>query len=434
MSFRINTIYSIANKFINVGFTFLTLVLVARVLEPEGQGKYSLLVQVSRTFFYFFSLGVPVSFVFYFGQNKKKRQELIRTFFFAYSTLAVLGLVAGLSFAKLGHNQFFEGIELQALIIGCLGIPLWFMNSFSSSIFSGLERFKQLNIIQVVQPAVLLCSVVTLILVGKLNVQTAILSYILSLALNLVLNLYFLKRDSFKLKFFSSRVEWSFLKNSYRYSFKTYLGSVSEFLIYKVDIYIISFFLTKSSLGLYIIAVNVVERLWMISESVSNVLFAKLVNEHDEKKRNFFTIYTLQGTFLVSLLGSIGLGSLGQIFVEIIFGSSYSQTTTYIYILLPGVVLQSTALMIKKVLEARGCAGTNARASVSCLALNICLNLILIPKVGVPGAAFSTSITYITYFFVQARSLKKKFGITKRSFMLLGLKDLKFLYSSIVKR
>src|SRR5690606_34940767 len=95
------------------------------------------------------------------------------------------------------------------------------------------------------------------------------------------------------------------------------------------------------------------------------------------------------------------------------------------------VILQSTALMIKKVLEARGYPGTNAIASFSCLMLNITLNIILIPVYEVKGAAVATSITYTIYFFVQANSLKKKFGIRKRDFILVNLEEVKGLYNTI---
>ena len=425
--------FSVANKFLNVGLTFFTLVLVARTLEPDGQGKYSLLVQFSRTFFYFFSFGFPVAFVFYFGRNKEKRQGLVKTFSIIYSCLILLGGLAGYIFSYWGHDEFFSGIEISTVLVAVIGIPLWFANSYFVAIFTGLENFKQLNINQLVQPVFLFIAVVFLYYSSSLTVLTAIWSYVLSLSATLLMNMYYLKKDEFKLNFKNVKSDYSLIGSSYKYAFKTYLGSVSEFLIYKADIYIIAYFLSKSSLGLYVIAVNIVERLWMISESISKVLFAKLVNVKEEEQRNFFTITTLQGTFLISVAGAIVLMIFAKLFIDIFFGEDYAESTIFIYILLPGVILQSTALMIKKVLEARGYPGTNALASISCLILNIILNISLIPIYEVKGAAFATSVTYVIYFFIQSNSLKKKFGIKKRDFILVSYREVKHLFGTIFK-
>lgn len=432
MSFLSNSLYSIINKITNVGFTFLTLVFIARVLQPEGQGEYSLLVQLSRTLFYFFSFGFPVAFVFYFGRKKGLREDLTKTFFYIYLFLIFIATAAGFLFAYLGHDEFFSGIPLKSVFIAVLGVPLWFMNSYATAVFSGLENFKQLNVNQIAQPIVLLTSVFILYFNGALTVENAILTYVLSLFSSTILNIFFLKRDDFRFNFSKSKFQKQIVASSWKYAFKTYLGSVSEFLIYKVDIYIIAFFLPKASLGLYVIAVNVVERIWMVSEAVSRVLFAKLVNVKTEEERNYFTVYTLQGTFLLSLVAALGLLLFGKIFVDLFFGANYSESVLFIYILLPGVVLQSTALMTKKVLEARGYPGTNAKASIACLVLNILLNIVLIPRIGVFGAAIATSVTYILYFYVQSHSLRNKFGIKRRSYIFITPREVAYLVNDLV--
>lgn len=433
-SFISNSIYTILNKIGSVVFTFVALVVIARGLGPNGQGEYSFLVQLVRTAFYFFSFGIPSAFIFYLGRHQEKYSEITKTFFYFYFLITFLALGFSYMFAVLGHKSFFSGISNTELLIALSTIPLWFGNSFLAAIYKGQEQFRQLNLNNISQPVVMLIGVAILFIMDRLNVEAAVIVYLISNAINLFLNLFYLDLSNLKTNFSHTQVDKSILKKTIPYSFKTYVGNISEFLIYKSDIYIIAFFLSKAELGIYVIAVNLVERLWTFSEPISSVLFSKLVNLKSEEKRNFFTIYTLQGTFLISITGAIGLYLFGALFIKVFFGENYIESVTYLYILLPGVVLQSMGLVMKKILGARGYPGTNALSLLFCLILNVALNIILIPEIGVRGAAISTTIAYTAYFLFLSHSLKKKFNIKKRDYIILKFSEVRYLINDLMLR
>lgn len=428
-----NSIHTVINRVVSVVITFLSMVLIARGLGPEGQGKYSLLVQLSRTFFYFFSFGFPIGMIFYFGRNPDQRQKTIKTFLYIYGAMTIVGLIFSITFGYYGHEHFFRGIDLEIVLMATIGIPLWFGNSYLGAIYQGLEKFKRLNANALSQPIILLVGISFLFLTQQVTVKTTLAVYLLSLCVNFILGLYYIKKDKFELGVFKNKFDQNILKESAPYSFKSYLGSIAEFLIYRVDMYIIAFFLTKKALGLYVVAVNIVERLWIFSEAISKVLFAKLVNTKGREQKNYYTIYTLQGTFVVGVLGGIFFYVLGELFIRLFFGKDFSLSAHYLYILVPGVVLQSLGLIMKKILEARGFPGTNARSSIFCLFVNIALNISLIPIMGVKGAAIATTMAYSLYFFFQSRSIKEKFGIKRRDYIIITPKEIKTLIDALFK-
>ena len=194
----------------------------------------------------------------------------------------------------------------------------------------------------------------------------------------------------------------------------------------------IAFFLTKAELGIYVIGVNIVERLWTFSEPISSVLFSKLVNLKDEEKRNFFTIHTLQATFVISLVGAVVMYLLGDLFIRLFFGDNYAESSLFLYVLIPGAILQSMGQVMKWIISARGYPGANAVSLSFCLLLNVVLNLILIPRIGVMGAAISSTIAYSAYFLFLSHSLKSKFHIKRREYIIFTFWEVKTLIDSFI--
>lgn len=433
-SFLNNSLYSVLNKITNIALSFITVVIIARVLGPEGQGKYSLLLQTAKTAFIIFSFGFPLAMTFYQERNLKRLGSFLKTHFIVSVFFITLSLILLNFFISMSHSYLFEQIDLQAFLFVYIAVCGLFMCEFLYSYFASNQNFRVRNLIKIVQPVLLFIFIILYLSQNDLSLLNTIKSYAASLIFSFLFGLYYLYKDRVLKDLLISRFSFSFINQSYVYAFKNHVGRVAEFLIYRVDIYIISYFMSNASIGLYAIAVNIVERLWMISESVSMVLFSKLTATKEESKKDEFSIYTLKMNFLMSFTGGIVILLTIKIFLTVFFGDKYEGSYIFVLILLPGVVLHSVTMMMKKILEARGNPGRNAIASVTCLIMNVILNFILIPQIGLVGAAVATSITYILYFFIQASSLRQKFNIKKRSYLFIRFKDYVDLYNIIRRK
>lgn len=433
-AFLSNSIYSFVQRIIGIVLTFLSVVMIARILGPEGQGQYSLLTSLVRTSFYFTALGAPVGLLFAFGKQGAERDRVVKSFLYFMSVLALFAIILCFSFFFITENTVFQGISIYSIFIIFLGIFIWYGNSFTSNILNGLENFKASSIAGILQSLILVLGVGTLFILDDVRVNHYLWVFNLSLLTTLFYNIFSLYKSEFKVRLFRSVFDFSIIKNNFSYSFKTYLGTVSQFLIYRVDMYIIAYFLPVKSLGLYVIAVNIVERLWMVAEALSKVLFSRLVNLHDEKEKNKVSIFSFKLAFYVSFIGSLLLWLVGPYFINLFFGEVYQESIQYFNILLPGVVCQSAGIIMKSVLEARAYPGTNARSSIVCLLLNLFLNFLLIPKYGVAGAAYATTFSYGSYFLLQLINLKRKFDLDITKLFFIESKDFVMLKDFLLKR
>jgi O-antigen/teichoic acid export membrane protein len=90
----------------------------------------------------------------------------------------------------------------------------------------------------------------------------------------------------------------------------------------------------------------------------------------------------------------VGLGVLADTFVPIYYGDEFRPAIEPLLLLLPGVLGFAFARPIIAVGEGIGSMKNLILATGSASVLNIALNLVLIPRFGMYGAAVSTSIGY----------------------------------------
>lgn len=76
----------------------------------------------------------------------------------------------------------------------------------------------------------------------------------------------------------SPAFDWALFKRTGRLALPAYSGNVLSWLNYKVDQFIIAALLPSEQLGFYVIAVGLVEWIWILPSSVGNALLPHLTN------------------------------------------------------------------------------------------------------------------------------------------------------------
>ena len=105
-----------------------------------------------------------------------------------------------------------------------------------------------------------------------MGVFGAVLSFAMSQFLMLLASFYFLK--FYYNLLLPSQVSMNYAKDSLIFGLKGHISNVLSFINYRIDIFIIAYFLDDIAVGIYSVAVLISERIWLVSQSVSSVLFA----------------------------------------------------------------------------------------------------------------------------------------------------------------
>ena len=70
--------------------------------------------------------------------------------------------------------------------------------------------------------------------------------------------------------------------------------------------------MNDAAVGLYSIAVSIAERIWIVSQSVSSVLFARVSNLTSDNERAQFTALVSRNVLFLSIIGGVSLFLLGK--------------------------------------------------------------------------------------------------------------------------
>ena len=170
----------------------------------------------------------------------------------------------------------------------------------------------------------------------------------------------------------------------------------------------IGLFLSDELVGIYSFAALFIEGYVQFIKVIQinyNPLFAKFINLNDLKNINNLVKNTKKSTYIVSIIFAIFLMIIYLPFLNLFIpNNDYIKSYIPFLLLLIGVGISSGYLPFHEILTMGNCPSQNTFFMMIFLAFNILLNLILIPKFGIVGAALATGLSYIfsayliTYF------------------------------------
>lgn len=385
-----------------VGSGFLQLLIVSIIAKqygPEGNGLYSMALLFPFLLSTFLSIGVGSAIVYYVGSGKMSCKSTYEHVLSLYWKLVLVGLIVGHCIIYFGGEALFNGIDAELLYISLTIFPILFFQEIVSCFFQALQKFREFTLILLIQPVTLLCGVVIVELFDASNIHVLVIIYLFSVLVTLASSRWKLQSD---LKFDDGK-SIAETKKIVQYGLKSHLSNVVSFFNYRADVFLVNFFLGPISLGVYVLSVQISEKLWLISNAVSTVITPKLaLLSSDTNETKKITPFVCRLVILLTLVGAFFLYISTKYFVFYIFGVEYIEVIDVMLYLIPGLVLWSGSRVISSDLAAHGVLSVNLYTSIAVLSINILGNIILIPALGLVGGALSTTLAYTFDFLVKS--------------------------------
>lgn len=386
-----------------------TAAITARWLGPVGKGQLSLVLLLPGMIQLFLGFGINTANVYFAGSQRLSVSEL------TYNSVmfALLGTFLGFVIVLLLvichlFPVFLPGVPVGFVLLGMLVLPLGLVSSNFSSVLQGLRRILTLNFLSVLQAVLAILLLLLFVVWLDMGVAGAILA---SLAASLCLlagTVLCLRREggSFWPKW-NRRV----IGLTLDYGLKGYAGNLLQFFNYRLDALIVNAFIGSAAVGIYGVAVVLAELLWQLPNSVSFVIFPKAAGT-DREKMNRFTPRVFWIVLAISLVGAIMLTLGGKLIIRLIFSTSFLDAYVPLLILLPGVVLLGIGKVLTNDIAGRGYPQYNSIISGAALVITVTLDLALIPRMGIVGAALAATVAYsltfvlaVVFYLVVSRRL-----------------------------
>ena len=369
-------------------------VATARALGPAGRGEYGLVVLIVNTVTLLFNFGIPSTNTYFIAQKKFGKEHLYRSSVTLACVLSILSFVVlGLLYEFDLSYILFPTEKLTAPIIASLGIiPVVFFNLFAQGIVIGENKIELNNYISLAGQGALALTLGVLYVVGVLSVTSAVVLYAFSHVLTLAM---FIRTSCPSLStIVATRNRWSDYSAMLKFSGTIHIGNLTQFFNYRLDSFIVNFFMGTGAVGLYLQASLLGETLWLLSSSMAWVLLPTVAGRHEKSKE--IAVKATVATFLVSIIGGIAAFVAGPWLIVALFGDKFVGSITPFLILIPGVVIFSITNVLATYLTGAGRPGYNAAIAFISFVFTIVFDILLIPRYGIAGAAIASGISYTT--------------------------------------
>ena len=396
---------------------YVAQLVLGRVLGPASYGVYSLAWKIVLIVTLVASLGLEHGVVrfgapLWHGERGKLAALVRRCLGLALMGSAVGGLALIVASDVLAERVFEMpdlGLTLRVFSFGLLVFCL--LKVAAAATRTSREMSYGVLAEHVAQPASQLLFLAVLLAAGW-QLVGAVVATVSSLLVGLALALVFLRRLG--LRFLRERSPSGVSTRSLlEFSLPTALAGTVSLLVAWTDLVIVGIFLSDTETGVYQAAsqVSIVFALVLAS---SNSVFTPLVANLMSRGRNaeigvlfkistLCTLYLSLPVFLVLVLApETVLGSL--------FDDRYLSGTRAMVFLVLGQMTNVASGAVGYLLILSGRQRTWLAASSVALALNVALNVVLIPRLGLAGAAIATAVSLASLFSLGLVLVRRHLG------------------------
>ncbi|MDP3960829.1 MAG: oligosaccharide flippase family protein [Pseudorhodobacter sp.] len=408
------------------------IVTVARLLGPEGAGAFAVALLLPTLMGTLLNFGIGSANVYFVASRQVSLEQAWAASRDLMVAVALFGIAMGAALILMASDTLFPGVAQSVLLLALTIYPFSLMMSIVAGLFQAMQDFRSFNLAMIAQPALALTGAFTLWASGAFNLVALIGVVSVSHAVGLGLALSLLRRRIPLLDGICAHMPY--LRKALGYGVKAHLGNILSFLNYRLDLFLVNLLAGPAAAGLYAVAVRLSEQLWIISQAVSTVIFPRLsAMAGDEAARRRFTPVVARLVLWITLFGAGVLAVIARPLIELLFGTEFLAAEWVMYILLPGIVLLSCARVLAHDLAARGWVGVNLAIATIAVAINLIGNALLIPKIGISGAAAATSAAYLFMFLMNLEIQRRNFLQPFSVMILLSRHDIKEIVKSYSK-
>jgi O-antigen/teichoic acid export membrane protein len=399
-------------------FTYLYRIIIARDFGPETYGLFSLAIMILTWVVSFFYLGLHEGILRFIPlyRGKGKQQNVNYIFRYSFIALIFLSIVSTillyLSSSFISINIFHNENLIIFLKILSFSLPFWFLGYFFLAIIQSYERIMTHSFISdILFNLINLVFLVILIFFG-IKINSVIFSYFLGLIGVFLFSFFYCKIKipeiftKFKLK---SQIKKKIKKDLLSYTWPLIFFGILQGIMANADSFIIGYFKSASDVGIYNAAI-LISGFMIFVPNIFIRLFSPLVTREFSKK-NLEIVKELskqvqKWIFIINLPLFVLMIIFPGAFINLLFGAEYMAAETSMRFLSIAFFVSSLSVIFSSLISMIGKSKLILLNTLVFSVSNVILNLILVPKYGISGAAFATMLSYIiltSLFFFQVK-------------------------------
>lgn len=360
-------------------------ILISQVLGDSGKGLQSLVLTNISFILIFSEIVCGASLVFLTSRHSFSKLWL-PSVLWALLVAAVMGVL--MCVLNMGLDPV---LALHTAVLS-------FVSSFASinfRILIGKEEVRKANYNTLLQPVALVTTLAVYYLVlGRRDIYGYVVGLYVAYVSSAILGVCQLWQEYKLLRLYALREYRDVLRALFKYGFLNQTGHFVQFFNLRLSYYLLNAYVDTAQVGVYSNAVSLAEALWIISNSIALVQYARISNSTDKAYNQRLTLDLAKLCFAVALPAVLVLSVLPSSFYVFVFGPEFGLMATLIRILAPGVLFYSIFLILGHYYSGSGRYFMNTLAALCGLVVTLGCGFTLIPRFAARGAAVTAAVAY----------------------------------------
>lgn len=385
----------------------VTGVILARGLGPDGRGVYGLVNETAMVASSFPGMGLEMAGMYLAGQRRYTWQTVFSNSFSWAITLWLC--FAGVIALALVSGEDILGMSQYELSIAFAGACLIMLTDGAAEYLLPMNRIWPYTSIKVMTPLIRLAGISFIAGAFGLTVLSTTGVWLASFGLAAAVTVYFVSQHVRMVP----RINFEALKAQASFGIRGQAGFILQALNHRLDTFLVAFYIGAGGVGQYLVGVNLAELSWWVPITLGTVLFPK-ASAMDRQSNFELSAATCRRTLVITLLAMIVLLIGAQPGIPIVYGTEFGPAVPVFLILLPSGLMYTVHKVLGASLAAQGMPQATLISGTIALPATIGLNLLLIPSIGIKGAAIASDVAYainasiVLFIFVKVSGLKAR--------------------------
>jgi O-antigen/teichoic acid export membrane protein len=406
--------WSFAHTFLSKGFSFLFSIIIGNLLLPDNLGLVVTIILIVTYMASIFSMNLGGGVIQKI--NDRKEKERASQYFSAGLVLTLILTFVAIVVFYLLRNPVMQvfNISMEKEIY-YLALPLLFFTmqrSYLNHVLQARMQFKTLALINISAAAVQML-VTLLLLLSGMGVKGVFFG-MYSGGMVAVLPHFYINIRYYGLSLDGETIKS--LKSLAAFSSVIFVGSIAVLLDQRIDMLFVAHFLDNEHVALYNYALKFSLLFILFGQSISRITYPKFTRAFTlQTPKNINKLFAFAVNFTFFFLTIISLIFLfnSKWIINLILPEFYVKIIPFLLILFIGIVPKAVVSSVGTLFTAKGTPSVSAKINWSLLAVNVVLNILLIPKYGLMGAAVATTTSFflkpIIMFFLISRKVQLEY-------------------------
>lgn len=212
-------------------------------------------------------------------------------------------------------------------------------------------------------------------------------------------------------------VDWQLVRKHLLYGVPLTASSALSFIMDSSDRYLINYYLGDASTGVYAVGYDLAKQtLWVIMTSISLASYPLVIRALEQEGAMAADKYLKSNLILllaISLPAAIGMSVLAPQLANLLVGHQYADTVAALipYVAIGGLLSGLKSFYFDQSFQLARKTHLQLWSVGAAAVLNVGMNVILLPRIGLMGAAYSTLLSYAIVLLVS-------YALSKQAYQL----------------